>query len=91
MAKYMDYDSLYQLTIARNTYKLEKSEDNEKDLNLDTLGLEETALKTIHSSSKKYTVIHLTDLIKEKKYDNKCFCYLVITEKILTQFYNWWC
>ena len=88
---YVDYDSLYQLTIARNTYKLEKSEDNEKDLNLDTLGLEETALKTIHSSSKKYTVIHLTDLIKEKKYDNKCFCYLVITEKILTQFYNWWC
>ena len=88
---YVDYEKIYRLKKERNSYKLEIIEDNEKDSDSDELGLDETELKKISSSSKLYTVIRLTDLINGKKYDNKCFCYLVVTEKILTQFYKWWC
>ena len=88
---YVDYEKIYRLKKERNSYKLEIIEDNEKDSDSDELGLDETDLKKISSSSKLYTVIRLTDLINGKKYDNKCFCYLVVTEKILTQFYKWWC
>ena len=88
---YIDYETIYRLKKERNFYKLEKIKDDKKDFNSDGIGLDETTLKTISSSSKLYTIIKLSDLISEKKYDNKCFCYLVVTEKILTQFYKWWC
>lgn len=101
---YIDYDKLYQLKKSKNNIyqivevKKEKSEEmkkNEKqedkissDLNLDEQNL------TIPSKSEKYSIIHLNDLFEkknQKKYDKKCFCYLVITENILSQFYNWNC
>ena len=88
---YIDYETIYRLKREKNIYKLEIIKDNEKDFNSDGIELDETILKTIPSSSKLYTIIKLSDLATGKKYDNKCFCYLVVTEKILTQFYRWWC
>ena len=88
---YIDYETLYLLKKDKNNYKLEEIVDNNKDFDSGELELEEIPLKKISSSSKLYSVIKLTDLITEKKYNDKCFCYLVVTEKILTQFYKWWC
>ena len=88
---YIDYENLYLLKKSRNSYELKQINDDKNDLNSNVIGLDENALKKIPSSSKRYTIIQLTDLIKDKRYDNKCFCYLVITEKILSQFYNWNC
>ena len=88
---YVDYETLYKLKKEKNSFKLEKMNENEKDFDSIELGLDETAIKNIPSPSDLYTVIKLNDLKREKKYENKCFCYMVITEKILIQFYNWWC
>ena len=88
---YIDYENLYLLKKSRNSYYLKQINDDKNTFDSNVLGLDETALKKIPSYSKKYTIINLTDFIKDKKYDNKCFCYLVITEKMLSKFYNWWC
>ena len=88
---YIDYEALYRLKNEKNGFETEKVIDDKKDFDSVELGLDEIALKNIPSSSNLYTVIKLDDLLQKKKYDNKCFCYLVVTEKILIQFYNWWC
>ena len=55
--------------------------------------LDENPLKNIPSKKMNFIKINLSDLIdnKNKKYNDKCFCYLVITADNLTAFYNWWC
>ena len=75
-----------------SNYEIEKIEEKEKKINSIGIELDGTLLKNIPSSSKKYTKIQLIDLFNEKnKYNNKCFCYLVVSENILIEFYKWWC
>lgn len=90
---YIDYQTkIYQLKRIKTNFKLDLIKEKEEDFDSIGIELEESLSKTILKNYKKYTIIQLTDLINDKKkYNNKCFCYLVITEKILSQFYKWNC
>ena len=91
---YIDYQTIiYLLKRVKFNYELIKIENKEKEIGSTELQLDETLLKTISSNQSRYTQIQLGDLFDKNtnKYDNKCFCYLVITEQVLTEFYKWWC
>ena len=50
--------------------------------------LEENIKKNV---SPKYIRIKFEDLFKKSnEYDKKCFCYLVITEQSMKEFYRYW-
>ena len=87
---YVDYGEIYKLITDKSKYSLEIVEG--KDFDSKGIKLNETPLKVIQTQAKKYNTIKLSDLSDEKvKYNNICFCYLVVTEDFLTRFYNWWC
>ena len=90
---YIDYQKIIYLLIkTKSDYQLKKIEDETEDIEHKEIELEEMILKRKPSNQKRYTMIQLTDLFNKKnKYENKCFCYLVVTETLLSQFYNWWC
>ena len=92
---YIDYnEKIYTLKKGKSSeYFIIKENEDEKKIISTGLQLDENALKTIPSKKINYIKIPLSDLFdkKIKRYNDKCFCYLVITKEKLTDFYNWWC
>lgn len=88
---YINYDALYLINKEKkkNKYSFKIVDENEIQIN-EKLELEEVSLVNIkRNTTKKYIKIQLVDL-KNKIYNEKCFCYLIINEKMLETFYHWW-
>jgi hypothetical protein len=88
---YINYDALYLINKEKkkNKYSFKIVDENEIQIN-EKLELEEVSLVNIkRNTTKKYIKIQLADL-KNKIYNEKCFCYLIINEKMLETFYHWW-
>ena len=87
---YINYDTLYLINKdkKKNKYIFEVVDEKEIQINED-LELEEVFLLNIkRNTEKKFIKIQLADL--KKNYNEKCFCYLIINEKMLQNFYHWW-
>ena len=85
---YIEYDKLYLLKNNYNKYSFQSLDEKEIG---SSLGLMESNLPNISRNTTKYRLISLSDLFKKKKYNEECFCYLVITGNNLKDFYKYWC
>lgn len=87
-------EEIYSLKKGKSSkYIIQKINEDEKKNIFTEEQLDENLLKKIPSKKKNLIKIELSDLFDKKniKYNDKCFCYLVITKEKLTEFYNWWC
>ena len=87
-------EEIYLLKKGKSSkYIIQKTDKDEKKNIFTKEQLDENPLKNIPSKKMNFIKINLSDLIdnKNKKYNDKCFCYLVITADNLAAFYNWWC
>ena len=82
---YIIYDeAIYLIKNNKGQYELKKVEnDNIID---NSLELEEEKYYQT-----KYQIIELQDLLKNNLLNRICFCYLIVNEESLRQFYNFWC
>ena len=88
---YIMYDILYLLKETGDKFNFQPLEEENFQKYDNSLDLIEQTLPTIQASPKKYKKIKFQDFLAKKKYNGKCFCYLVITTKKLKNFYNYWC
>ena len=88
---YIIYDSKYKLEEKNNILSLQQIKNEKLEDKIKSSLLKEEPLLNIKSSKQKYSKIYLKDLIEKKKYNNECFCYLIITKEIVKEYYQSWC
>ena len=87
---YVRYNKIYLLKETGNTFSFQPLEEDNIKQKKNSLVLNDQPLPTPNIDP-KYAKITFQDYLKKKKYNGKCFCYLVITKKNLQDFYNYWC
>ena len=89
---YIYYNNLYLIKEKKKNFEYEITGDEIIKKETENSDLEEETLSKSLGPKKRYIIIQYNDLIKKQKsYDGKCFCYLVLLEKDLKDFYHYWC
>ena len=89
---YIYYNNLYLIKEKKKKFEYEITEDEIIKKETENSDLEEETLSKSLGPKKRYIIIQYNDLIKKQKlYNGKCFCYLVLLEQDLKDFYHYWC
>ena len=89
---YIYYNTLYLIKENKKIFEYEIIGDEILKEEIKNLQLSEDILSKSLGQQKRYLIIQYSDLVKKQKlYNGKCFCYLVLLEQDLKDFYHYWC
>ena len=91
---YIYYNTLYLIKEKNKIFEYKIIGDEILKEEIKNLKLAEDTLSNSLTQKKRYLIIQYNDLFKKPKqklYNGKCFCYLVLLEQDLKDFYHYWC